>query len=181
MKDAKIIKLIKKREDRKAIGALYDHYEAILAQSRKYNCEDESKDIFQQSLLILIENVRKESFQLTSTIKTYLTGIALNLIKTHIRSEIKQDKLQKEIIYLGHDDIDPNELEKKEERFGKIDKVLKEIGDKCKQILQLYYLEKKSMKEIAGIMNYTSVTSAKTQKYKCLERTKNMVQQIQTP
>ncbi|MCI5057360.1 MAG: sigma-70 family RNA polymerase sigma factor [Flavobacteriales bacterium] len=179
MKDEKIINLIKAREDRKAIAALYDYYEPILAQAKKYGCPDEAKDIFQQCLLILIENARKSSFQLTSTIKTYITGIALNLIKTHIRSEMKKTQLKNELVHYSDTDTEEH-YEEKESRFGKIDQVLEQIGDKCKQILKLYYLEKKSMKEIASLLKYSSVTSAKTQKYKCMERTKNMVQQLQT-
>ena len=51
---------------------------------------------------------------------------------------------------------------------------LKKLGEPCKSILEAYYIQKKSMPEIAESFGYTNADNAKTQKYKCLIRLKKL-------
>ena len=51
---------------------------------------------------------------------------------------------------------------------------LNKIGEPCKSLLEAYYLQKKSMPEIADFFGYTNADNAKTQKYKCLVRLKKI-------
>jgi hypothetical protein len=51
---------------------------------------------------------------------------------------------------------------------------LKKIGEPCKSLLEAFYMEKKSMPEIASAFGYTNADNAKTQKYKCLVRLKKL-------
>jgi hypothetical protein len=48
------------------------------------------------------------------------------------------------------------------------------LGEPCKSLLEAYYLQKKSMLEIAGDFGYTNADNAKNQKYKCLMRLKKL-------
>jgi hypothetical protein len=48
------------------------------------------------------------------------------------------------------------------------------LGEPCKSLLHAFYIEKKSMQEIAGSFGYTNAENAKTQKYKCLMRLKKI-------
>jgi hypothetical protein len=48
------------------------------------------------------------------------------------------------------------------------------IGEPCKSLLDAYYLQKKSMQDIATEFGYTNADNAKTQKYKCLLRLKKI-------
>ena len=64
----------------------------------------------------------------------------------------------------------------------KLATVLLQLGEKCKLILEAYYYQKMSMKDIAAQFEYSSVNSAKTQKYKCIERAKKIASNpITTP
>ncbi|MGB0432062.1 MAG: sigma-70 family RNA polymerase sigma factor, partial [Bacteroidia bacterium] len=65
---------------------------------------------------------------------------------------------------------DVKDFEQEEKQFGVMAKVLNEIGEKCKQLLTLFYIDQKNMDEIAHEMGFSGVNSAKTQKYKCIER-----------
>jgi hypothetical protein len=51
---------------------------------------------------------------------------------------------------------------------------MQRIGEPCKSLLQAFYIEKKSMPEIAVAFGYTNADNAKTQKYKCLIRLKKL-------
>jgi len=55
-----------------------------------------------------------------------------------------------------------------------MENALQKIGEPCKSLLEAFYIEKKSMPEIAGIFGYTNADNAKTQKYKCLIRLKKL-------
>ena len=58
--------------------------------------------------------------------------------------------------------------------FNLMEKALIKIGEPCKSILEAYYIQKKSMPEIAETFGYTNADNAKTQKYKCLVRLKKI-------
>ncbi len=51
---------------------------------------------------------------------------------------------------------------------------LNSLGEPCRSLLKAYYLETKSMVEIAGDFGYTNADNAKNQKYKCLMRLKKI-------
>ena len=55
-----------------------------------------------------------------------------------------------------------------------MENALQKIGEPCKSLLEAFYIEKKSMPEIADSFGYTNADNAKTQKYKCLVRLKKL-------
>jgi hypothetical protein len=64
--------------------------------------------------------------------------------------------------------------EKKNRDFLLMENALHKIGEPCKSLLEAFYIEKKSMPEIAATFGYTNADNAKTQKYKCLVRLKKI-------
>jgi hypothetical protein len=64
--------------------------------------------------------------------------------------------------------------EKKDNDFFFMENALKKIGEPCKSLLEAFYINKKSMPEIAASFGYTNSDNAKTQKYKCLVRLKKI-------
>ena len=55
---------------------------------------------------------------------------------------------------------------------------LNELGQNCKKTLELFYLEKKSMIEIAKKMGYSNKDTAKNMKYKCLKQLQKLYKKI---
>jgi hypothetical protein len=55
-----------------------------------------------------------------------------------------------------------------------MEKALGNLGEPCKTLLEAFYLNKKTMQEIATAFGYTNAENAKTQKYKCLLRLKKI-------
>ncbi|MEI9935175.1 MAG: hypothetical protein WDM71_10085 [Ferruginibacter sp.] len=66
------------------------------------------------------------------------------------------------------------EHEKRDTDFTMMEHAMGKIGEPCKSLLDAYYLQKKSMMEIAAEFGYTNADNAKTQKYKCLIRLKKL-------
>ncbi len=170
MKDKELILAIKNGNREEAIKFLYLEYPKIHALILKAGCNKViAKEIFNDSLLILIENVQKPSFHLSSALSTYLYGINRFLVKNELRKQNKFVELEwSDTLIVSEADLG-FEIEK-EERLKTMQRILGQLSDQCQKIFQLFYFEKKSMTEIADALKYSSVNSAKTQKYKCLEK-----------
>ena len=71
-------------------------------------------------------------------------------------------------------DDETEEHEKRNTEFSMMEKAMGSLGEPCKSLLQAFYLQKKSMQDIASNFGYTNAENAKNQKYKCLMRLKKL-------
>lgn len=179
MNDQKIIQLLKNGERSKVFQKLYSGYGIIekLILS-KGGSKEEAQDIFQESLIIFYKKAKKEEFKLTASISTYLYSVARFLWKDELLKKQKRSNIDYEI-KLSSKEEELSDVIENESRFKLIEQVLESIGEKCLKILQLFYYSGLSMKEIARKVDLRSEKVAKNQKYKCLERAKLKLRQIQ--
>jgi len=56
------------------------------------------------------------------------------------------------------------------ENIDDITNAIENLGNPCKQLLELFYYRNESWDNIAELLGYASAGSARNQKYKCLER-----------
>lgn len=161
-----------------AIEKIYrQSYGAIQAFIIKNNgFSDDARDIFQEAMVILFENSKSESFELTCKIKTYLYSVCRRLWLKKIEKERRSPNFLNietldEIVPV-EDDLE--EHEKRDMDLQLMEEALGMIGEPCRSLLQAFYIQKKSMPEIAESFGYTNADNAKTQKYKCLLRLKKL-------
>jgi RNA polymerase sigma factor (sigma-70 family) len=127
--------------------------------------------------LLLVEKIEDPNFTLTSKLTSYLYGIARFLCLNQLRKERKTLELEwSDTLILNATDIGYEE--EQEEQLKLLDQVLNSISEQCQKLFKLFYFEKMSMKTIANMLNYSSENSAKTQKYKCLERANKLSVQL---
>jgi len=163
---------IQAKEFERAYTSMYNYYPKIKKMLVNYGAnEDDAKDIFQEAILILSNKLEDPHFRLDAKISTYLYSVSRYLCKDFMAKKNKIVAID-QFHSLTEDIIEDHG--EKEAQFEKIDRILKDLGERCKQILVAYYYKKKSMKEIAKEFEYATVNSAKNQKYKCLERAKKM-------
>jgi len=174
-KHSNILAQLRSGDNKKAIVVLYQAFPMI----RKLICSNggndaDAQDVFQDALLVLYRNAQKPTFELTCAPSTYLYSVARFLWKDLLKKRNKE-------VSLEYDTRDQNVLEsdlefyqEQQTKTSQLASVLQQLGDKCKLLLQAYYYKKMSMKEIAQKFEYSSVNSAKTQKYKCIERAKKI-------
>ena len=168
------------KNDRKAIETIYkQHYNMvqsmILANS---GYPDDARDIFQEAMIVLYEKVTSGSFELNSQLKTYLYSVCRRL---WLKRLSQLQRVSPEVEGLEERIPVEEDLEKHEQRnrdFIVMEQAMNGLGEPCKSLLEAYYLEKKSMVEIAGDFGYTNADNAKNQKYKCLMRLKKIFSQI---
>jgi len=164
------------RSDKKAIEIIYrENYNMV--QSLIINnsgSTDDAKDIFQEAMIVLYEKVRSGTFELNCLIKTYVYSVSRRLWLKRLQQmnryvpaiENLQDTVPVE------EEVEENERINSE--FQAMEKAISSLGEPCKSLLEAYYLEKKSMQEIALFFGYTNAENAKNQKYKCLVRLKKI-------
>jgi len=179
MTDQEILQLIRKSSLEKPVKELYKSFPGARLTLLKYGAnETHIQEIFNDSLVILIEKVTDSNFQLNSKLSTYLIGITLNILRNLQRKENRSSQF----IHYSSDIPDFNLSvefdDDKEEKLTIVDSILDKIQERCKQILQLFYYEKKSMQEISEILKLSSMQSAKTQKYKCLEKAHQLANEL---
>lgn len=171
MTDQEIILAIRKGDREQAIRFLYQEFPKIRALILKSGCNDVvAREVFNDSLLLLIEKVKEPSFELTSKLTTYLYGINRFLVKNELR---RQNKTAYELEWSDTLIISENDLgydTEKEERLTQLERILERVSEKCRKMFELFYFRKQSMEQIAKSLDYSSVNSAKTQKYKCIEQ-----------
>ena len=162
--------------DTDAIETIYrDNYPAIRGFIIKNNgYPDDARDIFQEAMIVLFEKAKSDSFVLSCRLQTYLYSVCRRLWL----KKLQQQNRFNPSIELNHEIVpveDELELhEQKEADFKLMENALQKVGEPCKSLLEAFYIEKKSMPEIAESFRYTNAENAKTQKYKCLVRLKKI-------
>lgn len=180
MTDQEILEDIRNGNTSKSLDLLYEHFPTIRSMIiQRGGSEEDALDIFQDALVLFVEKARDESFELTSAIKTYLFSVCK--FKLYDKNRSKKEISFGETPYDLEDSVkeDLAEHQKKEARFAILRKVMHELGERCTNILQRYYYLRESMSEIAVALGYANVNTAKTQKYKCMERARKMALAMQ--
>lgn len=135
---------------------------------------DDARDIFQESMIVLYEKACSGSFELNCQIKTFLYSVARRLwlkrLQQQNRFSSPGDSM--EAVVPVEDDIEAHE--QRDAEYEMMENAINHLGEPCKSLIEAYYLQKKSMQEIAANFGYTNADNAKNQKYKCLMRLKKI-------
>jgi RNA polymerase sigma factor (sigma-70 family) len=170
MNNAELITQLRSGSNQTALHELYKSWPAVRHFIKTHGGnDDDARDIFQDSLLILYKNTQKKEFELTSAVGTYLFSICKYLWK---------DELKKKNRMVSFDVPDMaaeiHDHHQQEIKMRWLDQILTQLGEKCAAILNMFYYQKMNMEEIAGKLGYKNTDTAKTQKYKCIEHARNL-------
>jgi RNA polymerase sigma factor (sigma-70 family) len=131
---------------------------------------DDAKDIFQDALVIYYEKTSRADFCITTSPEAYLLGIAKHLWVRRYRQDLKNvplDRTEAEIS-IAHG-------EWPQVNSHRLLQLLETTGKKCLDLLRAFYYEKQSMREISQAFGYSSEHSATVQKYKCIEKIRDVI------
>jgi RNA polymerase sigma factor (sigma-70 family) len=164
------------QDNRPAIETIYkQNYSMVQTLILNNNgSPEDAKDIFQEALIVLYEKVKSGSFELNCQIKTYLYSVCRRLWLKRLN---QLQRFSPEVESIEEIVAVEEEMEVHEQRnadFLLMEKAMQGLGEPCKSLLESYYLQKKSMLEIASNFGYTNADNAKNQKYKCLMRLKKL-------
>jgi len=166
MTDKDIIEKLRQQQYSKALQGLYN----VLPLVKKHikansGSTADAEDIFQDALVILCKKVQAENFALTAPLKNYLFVIAKNCWLQELR--------QRKKLPAGEISNDPIQVDTNEEPGFIVAKAAFDLlGEKCRQLLILFYFKKESFKKIALQLAFADEKTAKNQKYRCLQKAK---------
>ena len=132
---------------------------------------DDAKDVFQDALVIYYEKAIAGKVVIEHSEKAYILGITKHLWYHHQQKQkgtINEDVLDYE--YLTEEvTVVPSAT--------RLLRYLEAAGKKCMDMLQAFYYDKQSMREIAERFGLSGERSATVQKHKCLEKVREKVKE----
>ena len=130
----------------------------------------DAKDIFQDALIIYYEKLSENRLTVHVAPERYILGIAKHLWLRKFKSDRKMITLDnfERALYIP-EDFYPNVSSSRILQF------LEATGSKCLDLLRGFYFEKIPLKGIASRFGYGSEHSAAVQKYKCLEKIRESI------
>jgi RNA polymerase sigma factor (sigma-70 family) len=150
-----------------ALYKLFPRIEKLILS--KGGTKEDAHDVFQEALIILNRNLEKSDFKLTSSFYTYLYSVSRFVWKDTQKQFSKQ-----ELHDLEADQVSILDAVLEEKKYQTAERAFRELGERCQQLLQRFYLKKMSFKTIAEVMQFKTEKVAKNQKYKCLQKAKDI-------
>ena len=153
----------------RAFRYLYKHvYPLVYSFIRqRRGTKREADDIFQDAMVVLYEIIKNRKFRGESNINTFLYSIVRNMWF----SKLKKAKRMVHVEDMSNTaEMEVTEKKIPEDRLQLILAMLEQLGESCKSILKQYYFDHCSMRDIKNSMGFSSEESAKTQKYKCMQK-----------
>lgn len=179
MNDKQLIAQLKKR-DRNALKDVYRQYKTEFFRFASRYTKDgvALEDIFQDAIIAVYENALAGKLDnLKSSLKTYLfsTGKFMLFKKFRDTKETATDETyifdQRETAVIE----DVFEDEGPSEHQRKLAAHFKKLGEKCREILELFYLEGLKLEEIMRVQGYENKNVVKSQKSRCLKTLREMM------
>lgn len=161
--------------DQQVIAQLYKEYRSDFLHwmSSQYGCSREvARDVYQSTILtISIKAQKGEMDDLTCSVKTFIYGVAKNKYREYLRSNGRYTQTED-----SHwEGLREPELDKTDPALIKlVQHCLRELGEPCKTVLELYYFHDLSMQRICEQLSYKNSNTVKNMKYKCMVRLKEM-------
>lgn len=176
MSDEEIIRLLKAGKFHPATKKLYSYFPVVKKFVLKNSgTKQEAEDVFQDALIIFFNKAKRVEFELTSTINTYLFSVSRLIWMEELRKKNKQLTTHG---FIKEEFYDNDQLQQEVETDAKLKKVqgaVDKLGEKCRQLLEMFYHQKKSMKDIAKSLGFATEKVAKNQKYRCIEKAKEFL------
>jgi RNA polymerase sigma factor (sigma-70 family) len=161
-----------KSNDNFAYEILYKFYYPSVKNFivKNNGCEDDAKDIFQETILVLLQKVPKNDFNLTSSLKTYIFAISSNLWLKRLRDSNKIVRSELDLYEKYLTDYDESEEEIRQLNSKKTSNIFTRITLKCTSLLKAIFYDEKNIETVTKEFGYTNKHNAQNQKFKCLEQ-----------
>ncbi len=139
---------------------------------------DDAKDIFQDTLIVLIEKLRADNFELTASLKTYIIAISKNLWfkKLRYKSYYLQTEFSEKLSATFNSEIS-SAIKEEKSYWEKLQTYLSKITAHCNHLLQSMFFKNKNIEDIQKEYGYSSRHNAQNQKHKCIQQIRKVKEQ----
>lgn len=164
-----------KTSDSEILQYIYKKYYPVIRffVIKNSGVDEDAKDLFQEALILIYKKLQSGTLELNCAFKTYLYSVCRILwLKILEKKDIKRTLNDNQDYVQLNESVEAEFIA--QERYRLYQKHFKLLHKDCQKILKLF-LQKKSMKEIASMMNVKSEKYLKKRKYECKE---NLVKRI---
>lgn len=151
----------------------FDKIKQFVLQNR--GSEEDAKDIYQEAFTAVWRNIQLDKFQPKS--ETSLGGYIYQVAKYKWIDQLRLRKNKKTIALVEGSDAFIEKQTLTDDNLGYLESIkvnYRQLGEQCKELLNLFYFKKENMKQIAARFSWTEA-SAKNNKYRCLQKLREMV------
>lgn len=131
---------------------------------------DDAQDVFQETLVALVKNIRKPEFALQAKLSTYLYAIAKKIWLYRQRGQTANTPIENQTFVQQIPDATDEMLTEKtthEKKHLMMARIFATIGADCRELLRRYYYEDTPLKDIAGMMGFTEAF-VRVKKNRCM-------------
>ncbi|XLS29147.1 RNA polymerase sigma factor [Flavobacteriaceae bacterium M23B6Z8] len=167
-------------EDRLRLKNLYNKYRApFLNFGRKYGLDEYAlSDVYQEAFIALYKRgVNGKLNKVSSSMQTYLFGIGKFMIYDVLKKNSRQRSLEN--LLRNTEEEEEEEVVQTSATLTNEQKLLqnsfKKLGEKCQQVLTLFYYRGLTIEEIVAHSGYENANTVKAQKSRCLRSLKQLV------
>lgn len=156
--------------ERDAYLSIYRLYYPELARFilRNNGNRQDAEDMFQETLLILIQKIRNENFVLQSSLKTFLFAVNRNQWLKRLR--VKRMLIPAEVLQETDLTIDALEEEIKPAAENWLQRLFENITGHCVILMTRIFLKQQEPDVLIRELGYKNVHSFQNQKYKCINQ-----------
>ena len=164
------------RQDRDILQYIYDHCLPMIERMvlTMNGSKADAADIFQEVMIIIINNINKENFRLYCKFSSYFYSIAKKLWFQELKSNHKRYKYDGYIPDLVEDSGESDEMERNLIQLLKDH--FKTLSKDCQKILRMY-LNNATNDRITKVMGYKNNHHTMDRKYRCKNSLKRRIYQ----
>jgi RNA polymerase sigma factor, sigma-70 family len=170
--DINIIAGVRNQDD-KVLNWLYDNYFQSVRNHVLNNSgsDDDVSDVFQDTIIVLYNQITEDKLHLTSDLKGYFFGIARNVWNSQLRKKQKTIELEFDL---------PDEEETEDQSDPTLERIISRVFQRLKpdqQMVLNLFSDGHSYEEIAVKLNLKNEVYARRKKYLCKEALLELVKE----
>ncbi|MCC7298126.1 MAG: sigma-70 family RNA polymerase sigma factor [Bacteroidia bacterium] len=131
--------------------------------------KSDAEDVYQDTMMVLIEKLKKDNFSLSASLKTYVFAIARNIWFKQLRTGKRMTYLTAEHESNLYEEIEL-EIEKGKTYAEKLQNYLQKATKHCQNLISDIFYKNKAIEQIQLEYGYETKNNAHNQKFKCVEQ-----------
>ena len=145
-----------------------------------YKCSpDTAKEVYPEAFARFYQAIKKGQLAapLRSALQTYLNTVGKNLYnKRHFGKSQKNERQTDEFPTIGQE-ASVNIKHEAEARGYLVKKLLGAIDEKCRDLMEMYYLKGLSSETIAGFLKLDKLGTLRRRRFNCIQKLRELMQQ----
>jgi RNA polymerase sigma factor (sigma-70 family) len=138
--------------------------------------DEDAEDVFQEALLVILNRIKEEDFELRSSFLTYLYSVCRNIWLQRLKQDKVTERIKEDLLhFLKTPEVAKEAYIEYELKYDAFVRQFAHLSGDCQKLLKLF-LSRMPLREIAVQMGYKSELYAKTKKHNCKEALKKLIE-----